>query len=230
VGVVASREQFLHCGLRKFRHSKSSVYRWYVQLDRRRFVYDTWDNRSRLGRVMVECSLSITHCLRLNLQLHTIDLVRTCRISSFCTVSWQLARFQLTRRIARSLGDSWACCFISLYLFCHQLTYRSDPSTDIHAWWLKRRSLTQGCAFFGHVDIVPHFRGETPQKKQFWGVNRHFQAKRAKYWKFHVIETTASILTKFGTTIETTKWSSRVVPAGAQQIQDGGRPPFWKNR
>jgi len=37
-------------------------------------------------------------------------LVRTCRISSFCTVAWQLARFPLTRRIARSLGDSWASC------------------------------------------------------------------------------------------------------------------------
>ena len=78
---------------------------------RRQFVYDTWDNGSRLDGVMVECTLSITHCLRLNLQLHTIDLVRTCRISSFCTVAWQLARFQLTRRIARSLGDSWASCF-----------------------------------------------------------------------------------------------------------------------
>ena len=88
-----SREQFLHCGLRKFRHSKSSVYRWYIQLDRRRFVYDTWDNGRRLGRIMVECTLSITHCLRLNLQLHTINLVRTCRISSFCTVAWQLASF-----------------------------------------------------------------------------------------------------------------------------------------
>ena len=79
---------------------------------RRRFVYDTWDNGSRLDRVTVECILSITHCLRLNLQLHTIDLVRTCRISSFCTVLWQLARFQLTRRIARSLGDSWASCLL----------------------------------------------------------------------------------------------------------------------
>ena len=28
------------------------------------------------------------------------------RISSFCTVAWQLARLLLTRRIARSLGDS----------------------------------------------------------------------------------------------------------------------------
>ena len=63
-----SREQFLHCWLRKFRHSKSSVYRWYTQLDRCRFVY----------------------CLQLNLQLHrpTIGLVSTCRISSFCTVAW----------------------------------------------------------------------------------------------------------------------------------------------
>ena len=39
-------------------------------------------------RVMIECTLFITHCLRLNLQLHTIGLVRTCRISSFCTVAW----------------------------------------------------------------------------------------------------------------------------------------------
>ena len=50
--------------------------------------------------------LFMTHCLQLNLQLHTIGLVRTCLISSFCTVAWYLARLLLTRRIARSLGDS----------------------------------------------------------------------------------------------------------------------------
>jgi len=32
--------------------------------------------------------LFMTHCLQLNLQLHTMGLVRTCRISSFCTVAW----------------------------------------------------------------------------------------------------------------------------------------------
>ena len=32
--------------------------------------------------------LFMTHCLQLNVQLHTIGLVRTCRISSFCTVAW----------------------------------------------------------------------------------------------------------------------------------------------
>jgi len=54
--------------------------------------------------------LFMTHCLQLNLQLHTIGLFRTCCTSSFCTVAWQLARFQLTRRITRSLGDRWASC------------------------------------------------------------------------------------------------------------------------
>jgi len=32
--------------------------------------------------------LFMTHCLQLNLQLHTLGLVRTCRISIFCTVAW----------------------------------------------------------------------------------------------------------------------------------------------
>jgi len=52
----------------------------------------------------------ITHRPTLTLQLHNFDLFRTCRTNSFCTVAWQLARFQLTRRIARSLGDSGASC------------------------------------------------------------------------------------------------------------------------
>jgi len=109
-----SREQFLHCGLRKFGHSKSSVHRWYTIVDRRRFVYDTYKTmkvtRSHHGWL----HMFITHCLQLNLQrkLHNFDLFRTCRTSSFCTVAWQLARFQLTRRIARSLGDSRASCLL----------------------------------------------------------------------------------------------------------------------
>ena len=47
--------------------------------------------------------LFMTHCLQLNLQLHTTGLVRTCRISIFCTVAWQLARLLLTRRIDRAV-------------------------------------------------------------------------------------------------------------------------------
>jgi len=35
--------------------------------------------------------------------------------------------------------------------------------------------------FEGFIDTVPHFWGEIPQKLQFWGANRRFQAKRAKY-------------------------------------------------
>ena len=101
----------------------------------------------RHDRVMVECTLSITHCLRLNLQLHTIDLVRTCRIgvSSFCTVAWQLARFQLTRRIARSLSDSWASCILSWTLpkiWCFEKIYNflghADYCMQFSFWYMLR--------------------------------------------------------------------------------------------
>jgi len=73
---------------------------------RGRFVYDTYKTmeatRSRDG-----LSAHVYYTWpTVTLQFHNFDLFRTCRTSSFCTVAWQLARFQLTRRIARSLGDS----------------------------------------------------------------------------------------------------------------------------
>jgi len=37
-----------------------------------------------------------------------------------------------------------------------ELTYRSDPSTDFHAWWLKRRGLAHGRAFLGFVYMALH--------------------------------------------------------------------------
>ena len=85
------REQFLHCGLRKFRHSKSSVYRWYTQLARRRFVFDTYKTmkatRTRHGWVHI----FITHRPTLTLQLHNFDLFRTCRkvVSALLHGHWQ---------------------------------------------------------------------------------------------------------------------------------------------
>ena len=93
----------------------SSVYRWYTQLDHRLFVYDTCKTmkvtRARHGWVR----MFITHRPTLTLQLYNFDLFRTCRTGSFCTIAWQLARFQLTRRITRSLGNSWASCHLLQY-------------------------------------------------------------------------------------------------------------------
>ena len=68
------------------------------------------------------------------------------------------------------------------------------------------------------------------KKTNFSDVNRHFQAKRAKYWNFHVIETTTLIATKFCTKIRTTKYTLRRGSKWAlKRIQNGGRPPYWKN-
>ena len=72
------------------------------------YSYKTMEaTRSRHGWV----HMFITHRPTVTLRRHNLDLSRTCCTSSFCTVAWQLARFQLTRRIARSLGDSWASCY-----------------------------------------------------------------------------------------------------------------------
>ena len=61
----------------------------------------------------VTVHMFVTHRPTLTLQLHNFNLFRTFRTSSFCTVAWQLARFQLTWCIARSIGDSWASCSTS---------------------------------------------------------------------------------------------------------------------
>jgi len=90
------------------------------------------------------------------------------------------------------------------------------------------RNRARMCLFGVSLTLLPILVVKSPENPNFWGVNRRFQAKQAKYWKIHVMETNTSILTKFCTTIETIKNSSRVVQVGAQQIQDGGRPPFWK--
>ena len=107
---------------------------WYSQLVRGRFVYDTSHTmkatRSRHGWV----HMFITHRPSLTLQLHNFDLFRTSRTSSFCTVAWQLARFQLTRRIARSLGDSWASCR-------DRASYLSKVADLTHPAWISLRSL-----------------------------------------------------------------------------------------
>ena len=66
----------------------------------------------------------ITQRPTVTLQLHIFALFRPCCTSSFCTVELQLARFQLTRRIARSLGDNGASCF------CRLVTV-SSPFTSV---------------------------------------------------------------------------------------------------
>ena len=126
------------------------------------------------------------------------------------------------------MGGFWAngwniTKFFYLYPFFHELTYRSDATTDFHAWLLKRRGLAQGCAFWGFRQHYSPFQGWNPPKTTIFGA---WIGVFKPHWQNIVIETTASISTKFCTTIETIKWSSWVVPIGAQQIQDGGRPPF----
>ena len=149
-----------------------------------RFVYDTWVNGSRLGRVMVECTLFMTHCLRLNLQLHAISLVRTCRISSFCTVAWQLARLLLTRRIARSLGDSWASCH-----FSH---FGHTTDTRGHKYRLFKPRCTASIRQQFFVDTVINVWNVLPSTVNFTSLN--FLEHHWKNWFFLVFLFVCNVL------------------------------------
>jgi len=84
------------------------------------------------------------------------------------------------------------------------------------------------CLFWLWLILKPIYGIKLPKKPNFRSVNRHSPAKHVKYWNVHIIKTTASIITKFCRVIETHKYSLRVVKICPKQIQDGGRPPFWK--
>ena len=86
-----------------------------------------------------------------------------------------------------------------IYTFFRELTYRSDPSTDFHAYGSNNADWRKGVPFGGFVDIVPNFGVKSPRNPNFGGTNRRFQAKRENYWKFHTTKTTSSISTKFCT-------------------------------
>jgi len=98
-----------------------------------------------------------------------------------------------------TMGCFWANWWnitIFIYLCIHFYT-------NSHIGQIRRRIFTvdgsndvdsrRDVSFGGFVNIVPYFGSEIPPKIQFSRVNRRFQAKRAKYWKFHVIETTSFI-------------------------------------
>jgi len=106
----------LNSGLRKFRHGISIVETCY-QLSTRKVDAHSVINWAVVGQLTPTLDhYSLSHrsssAVYSTILPHGTVLAtantwfRTCRTSSFCTVAWQLARFQLTRRIARSLGDS----------------------------------------------------------------------------------------------------------------------------
>ena len=125
-----------------------------------------------------------------------------------------------------SMGGFWANGWnITNFFFIFTFFFMNSPTgqTRRRIFTLdgsKTRSRAGMCLLGVSLTLLPILGVKSPENPNFWGVNRRFQAKRAKYWKFHVIETTASISVKFCTTIETIKWSPWVVPIGAQQIQD----------
>ena len=89
------------------------------------------------------------------------------------------------------MGGFWAngwnitkILFIYLFIpFFQELTYRSDPSTDFYGWWLKRRELEQGCAFWGFVVIAVYFGVKSPENLIFGGRESAFSSQTGNMLK-----------------------------------------------
>jgi len=115
-------------------------------------------------------------------------------------------------RVNPSNGGFWANrwnitdFFINIPFF-KQLTYRLDHSSHFHAWWLKWRGLTEGCAFFGFGWYCSPFRGSNCPKTPIFGawIGQILNTAKYMYWNVHIIKTTASIISKFRWMIETPK-------------------------
>jgi len=55
------------------------------------------------------------------------------------------------------------------------------------------RTCARVCLLGVSLTLPPILGVKSPQLfPSFWGVNMRFHAKRVKYWKFHIVETTAS--------------------------------------
>jgi len=81
--------------------------------------------------------------------------------------------------------------------------FGNSLTDQTHQWIItldgsNNADLHKGVPFGSFIDIAPRFGGESlPPQKNFGGVDKCFHAKQAKYWNFHIIESTALISTKF---------------------------------
>ena len=114
--MSGSREQFLHREVRKFRQSKSSVYRWYTQLDRHRFVYDTCKTMKATRTRHVWVHMFTTHRLTLTLQLHNFDLFKTCR-TALLRGNWQDFNWHDASRGQSAIAELLVSCVSVFNIF-----------------------------------------------------------------------------------------------------------------
>jgi len=122
--------------------------------------------------------------------------------------------FFLSISFFRSVFLGSRCAIARIPTLTIYMSHDVFPCTDVH--------------FGGPVIATPHLGDQIFQNPNFGGVNRLYQAYRAKYWNLYIIKTTASIPTKICTTLKTTKCSSWVVQICTQQIQDGDGCHFGK--
>jgi len=88
------------------------------------------------------------------------------------------------------------------------------------------RTDTRVC-FLALIDIADHLGSQLWPNPNFWGMNRHFPAKRAKYLTF-MLSNYCIDHNQILQNDRNPKYSLWVFQICPKQIKDGRRPPSWK--
>ena len=150
-----SREQFLHCGLREFRHSKSSVDKWYTKLNRRRFVYDSYMTMKATRTRHSWVHMFATHWPTLTLQLHNFDLFSTCR-TALLHGNWQDFNWHGASRGPSAIAEflvSWTMFqnFLTIHVICMEWD-KNHVHFECTVWF---EIYDKWCRFLQNVKRVP---------------------------------------------------------------------------
>ena len=106
---------------------------------------------------------------------------------------------------------------------CLSAATRAHYCTDPDVTWVCGRDCPLVCTIGRIYNRCTGFVAVPPK------LESAFPSQTRQIKNIHVVETTASIPTKFCTVVKTTKFPSWVVQTSASQIQDGGKPPYCKN-
>ena len=126
--------------------------------------------------------------------------------------------------------DSWYITVLWLFpgytVFFLGHAPKSNPWMDFHLLWLIRRVFAQGRSFWGST-ISEFIWGLKKNPKRAW-IRTIFQAKPAKHKNRDMLQrsirSTCNFRRMLGPSNTSRGWSDMT----SYQIQDGGRPPFWK--
>ena len=112
--------------------------------------------------------------------------------------------------------------------FTHRIALRRNRWTDFHDLHVVRRVSAQGCAFWGSRCYLCPFKGSTAPKTPILGAWIGVFKPNAQNHKTCILSRPVHRFQQFLHNDKDHQVLFVAIQIPLQQIQNGGRPPFWK--